>query len=203
MSTADSTSSTSATHYAGFSDPVREASRVFRVLLEAMAHPGRICKVDRDLQPIGNVHPTTLAALLTLADADTPVCLVGHAGAEFPSYLRFHCGCPITGNPNDAAFGLITDPALVRKAFDFPIGTDEYPDTSATVIVQVKSLVGGARQTIKGPGIKSTAKLAPTVDTGFWAAWRANTQLYPCGIDIIFTSESDVVALPRSSRLEG
>jgi alpha-D-ribose 1-methylphosphonate 5-triphosphate synthase subunit PhnH len=186
----------------GFNDPVGEASLVFRVLLEAMGHPGRIGHIGADLRPLGDVHSATLATLLTLADADAPVCLFGPAGSELPNYLRFHCGCPIASDPNDAAFGLITDPALVSKAFQFPIGTDEYPDTSATVIVQVASLIGGRKQTIKGPGIKSTAELAPTLPAEFWTSWRANAQLYPCGIDIIFTCENDVVALPRSSRLE-
>lgn len=168
-----------------------------------MAHPGRVCNVGGELRPIGNVHSATLATLLTLADGDTPVCLVGHADAELANYLRFHCGCPSAGDPKSAMFGLITDPTLVSRAFEFPIGSDEYPDASATVIVQVGSLLGGSKQTVKGPGIKSTAEFAPTVHSDFWSAWRANTELYPCGIDIIFTCESDVVALPRSSRLEG
>jgi alpha-D-ribose 1-methylphosphonate 5-triphosphate synthase subunit PhnH len=182
---------------------VRDASLVFRVLLEAMAHPARVCHLETELQPIGNVHAATLATLLTLVDADTPVCLVGSAGSELPNYLRFHCGCPIAYDAKDAQFGLITDQALVSRAFDFASGSDEYPETSATVIVQVKSLYAGPSQTISGPGVKSTATLAPAVDDGFWEAWHANTQLYPCGIDVIFTCESQIVALPRSSRLEG
>jgi alpha-D-ribose 1-methylphosphonate 5-triphosphate synthase subunit PhnH len=156
-----------------------------------------------DLARVGGAHPASLGILLTLADADTPICLVGSAASELGSFLRFHCGCPITEHPKNAALGLISEPMLACRAFEFPIGTGEYPDTSATVILEVSSLVAGPRQTIKGPGIRSSVEFAPAVHAEFWSAWHTNTQLYPCGIDIIFTCANQIAALPRSSRLEG
>jgi alpha-D-ribose 1-methylphosphonate 5-triphosphate synthase subunit PhnH len=98
---------------------------------------------------------------------------------------------------------LISEPVLAHRAFEFPIGTDEYPDTSATVILQVGSLVAGPRQTIKGPGIRSAVEFAPAVHAEFWSAWHTNTQLYPRGIDVIFICANEIAALPRSSCLEG
>jgi len=168
-----------------------------------MAQPARAQPIDLDIVGVGGAHPASLAILLTLADADTPVCLIGSAELELDTYLRFHCACPITRDPKNAALGLINDPMLASRAFEFPIGTDEYPDTSATVILEVASLLAGPRQTIKGPGIRSSIEFAPAVHAEFWSAWHANTQLYPCGIDIVFTCTNQIAALPRSSRLEG
>jgi alpha-D-ribose 1-methylphosphonate 5-triphosphate synthase subunit PhnH len=168
-----------------------------------MAQPARAQNIDLDIVRVGGAHPASLAILLTLADADTPVCLIGSAELELDTYLRFHCGCPITRDPKNAALGLINDPMLASRAFEFPIGTDEYPDTSATVILEVASLVAGPRQTIRGPGIRSSIEFAPAVHAEFWSAWHANTQLYPCGIDMVFTCTNQIAALPRSSRLEG
>jgi len=187
----------------GLTDPVGQAAQVFRVLLSAMAQPARACDIDLGLACVGRAHPASLAILLTLADTDTPVCLVGSAEVELGSFLRFHCGCPLAAHPQNAALGLISEPLLACRAFEFPIGTDEYPDTSATVILEVSSLVAGPRQTIKGPGIRSSVEFAPAVHAEFWSAWYTNTQLYPCGIDIIFTCANQIAALPRSSRLEG
>ena len=173
------------------------------MLLDAMARPARVCNVGGDLQPIDGVYSATLATLLTLADNDTPVCLIGAGGLELGAYLRFHCGCRVVEDPADAAFGLICNPALASRAFEFPIGSDEYPDRSATVILQVASLTSGPSRTIQGPGIPSAVKFAPVVDADFWTAWCANARLYPCGIDVIFTCGNQIAALPRSSRLEG
>jgi len=173
------------------------------VLLDAVARPARVCNIGWDLQPIDGVYSATLATLLTLADNDTPVCLIGAGKLALGAYLRFHCGCRVVEDPKDAAFGLICDPALASRAFGFPIGSDEYPDRSATVILQVTSLAGGPTRTIKGPGIRSAVKFAPIVPADFWTAWCANARLYPCGIDIIFTCGNQLAALPRSSRLEG
>jgi alpha-D-ribose 1-methylphosphonate 5-triphosphate synthase subunit PhnH len=171
------------------------------VLLEAMSHPARVCSMPPALPCVGSAEIAALAALLTLADTDTPVCLIAAPDA-LRDYLRFHCGCPITSHPKDAAFGLIGDERLAMRAFEFPVGSDEYPDRSATVIIQVRSLVDGTKQTLTGPGIESTAELAPTLPADFWAAWRANTALYPRGIDVIFACGERIMALPRSSQLE-
>jgi alpha-D-ribose 1-methylphosphonate 5-triphosphate synthase subunit PhnH len=187
----------------GLTDPVGQTAQVFRALLSAMAQPARACNIGLDLARVGGAHPASLAILLTLADFDTPVCLVGSAVSELGSFLRFHCGCPVTERPKNAALGLISEPMLACRAFEFPIGTEEYPDTSATVILEVSSLVAGPRRTIKGPGIRASVEFAPAVHAEFWSAWHTNTQLYPRGIDVIFTCANEIAALPRSSRLEG
>lgn len=192
----------SATLLPGFSDPTHGAGDAFRTLLEATAYPTRICSLGADLQGMGGVDVAVLAALLTLADADTPVCLIGEINPALGDYLRFHCGCPIVREPSAAAFGFIADAGLACRAFEFPMGTDEYPDRSATVIIQVHSLSDGPQRTFRGPGIESTGKLSPTVPDQFWSAWRENNDAYPRGIDVIFVCGDHFAALPRSSRIE-
>jgi len=187
----------------GLTDAVGQATQVFRAILCAMAQPAQAQNIDLDIARVGGAHPASLAILLTLADTDTPVCLVGSEKLELATFLRFHCGCPVTEHPKNAALGLISEPMLACRAFEFPIGTDEYPNTSATVILEVGSLVAGPRRTIKGPGIRSSVEFAPAVHAEFWSAWHTNTQLYPCGVDVIFTCANQIAALPRSSRLEG
>jgi alpha-D-ribose 1-methylphosphonate 5-triphosphate synthase subunit PhnH len=187
----------------GFTDPVGQATQVFRALLSAMAQPARASHINLDLARVGGAYPASLAILLTLADTDTPVCLLGSAELELATFLRFHCGCPVTDDPRHAALGLISEPLLACRAFEFPIGSGEYPDTSATIILEVSSLVAGPRRTLKGPGIRSSVEFAPAVHAEFWSAWHTNTQLYPCGVDVIFACANQIAALPRSSRLEG
>ena len=78
----------------------------------------------------------------------------------------------------------------------FQKGTPEYPDRSATLIVEVGTLaVAGA--VLSGPGIESQARLSlPEV-----AAFQANRAVFPLGLDFFFTCGSEVAGLPRSTRV--
>ena len=37
---------------------------------------------------------------------------------------------------------------------------------------------------------------------GFWTEWTANHALFPCGVDILFTSGDQLCGLPRSIAVE-
>jgi alpha-D-ribose 1-methylphosphonate 5-triphosphate synthase subunit PhnH len=79
----------------------------------------------------------------------------------------------------------------------FAIGTAEYPDRSATLIVEMPELVAeGARLT--GPGIETEAHLSlPEI-----AAFQANRARFPLGFDCFFTCGERVAGLPRSTRVQ-
>src|SRR5581483_9942590 len=93
----------------GFADAPRDAQRVFRLVLDAMARPGRVVEIGLAQAPEG-LSPAAAALLLTLADSDTPVWLDA-ASAGAASWLRFHCGCPLTAEPAAARFAYCRDPA--------------------------------------------------------------------------------------------
>ena len=79
----------------------------------------------------------------------------------------------------------------------FAIGTPEYPDRAATLIIEMPALAQtGARLT--GPGIKDSARLSlPEV-----AAFQANRALWPLGFDAFLTAGDQVAGLPRSTIVE-
>ena len=48
-------------------------------------------------------------------------------------------------------------------------------------------------------------KLGPSVaglPDSFWRDWTANHALFPCGVDIVFAADSQLLALPRSIAVE-
>ncbi|PTM41038.1 phosphonate C-P lyase system protein PhnH [Bosea sp. 124] len=187
----------------GFSDPVFQSQGAFRALLAALAEPGTQQVVADCPAPPAGLQAATATALLTLADYETPIWLPealrdGPAGA----WLRFHCGAALVTDAGKAAFAVIDalspEPALA--AFD--AGNDQFPDRSATLIVQCAALEGGQTVTLTGPGIAGSRRIAPSgLRGGFWAEVVANNAGYPLGIDLLLSHADAVIGLPRSTQI--
>lgn len=179
----------------GFADPAVEAALAFRAVLQAMARPGRIARVAGAAPP-APCSPAAGAVLLTLVDADTPLHLAGaHDCGPLRDWVRFHTGAPLV--PRAAAAFALGDWAALAPLRGYPVGTPDYPDRSATLIVELPALTAaGAR--LAGPGIRQAARL-PLPDP---AAFAANAARFPLGLDVILTAGDRLAALPRSTRVE-
>lgn len=177
----------------GFTEPAIQSAHAFRSVMEAMARPGKICDIAGAAPPAA-LSRAAGSVLLTLCDADTPVYLAGKTDTpEVRAWLAFHTGAPVKG-PSHAMFAVGTWDALLPLSA-YQIGTSEYPDRSATLIVEGEALRQGA--TLSGPGIKETSSLnVPDA-----AALQANHAMFPLGLDFIFTSGDQLAALPRSTEV--
>ncbi|MGY6411174.1 MAG: phosphonate C-P lyase system protein PhnH [Alkalilacustris sp.] len=179
----------------GFADPAVEAARAFRAVLQAMARPGRIARLEGAAPP-APCSPAAGAVLLTLVDAETPLHLAGrHDCDALRDWVRFHTGAPLVGRA-EAMFAL-GDWAALGPLAEYAQGTPEYPDRSATLIVEVERLeAAGARLT--GPGIRDAAALSLPEP----AAFAANAARFPLGLDFVLTAGDRMAALPRTTRVE-
>ncbi len=189
----------------GLADPVHDSQHIFRALLTALAHPGRPMTLPGDVAGPEPLDPATTAAALTLLDYDTPLWIDWIADTPpLRAYLKFHCGCPIVERSQDAAFGLVTDPENMPRLALFAQGHDQYPDSSASLLVQLPSLDNGPAVSLTGPGIRETATIRPAgLPDWFWNDWRLNAAQFPLGVDIFLTCGRTVIGLPRSIRAEG
>ena len=179
----------------GFSDPSIQAAWGFRAAMNAMARPGDILAVQGAQAP-APVSEAAAVLLLVLCDPDTPVWLApSHDSDALRRWVAFHTGAPVVAARDEAAFALGRWDSLAPLG-DYRIGTAEYPDRSATLIVEMDDLrAEGA--VLTGPGIKEVAGLnLPDV-----AAFRANRALFPLGLDFFFTCGDRLAALPRSTRV--
>lgn len=187
----------------GLADPPHDAQRLFRGVLEAFSHPGRIIQLRDPPAGPGTLNPAAVAFLLTLADRETPLWL--DAGLDKPDvrdFLRFHAGAPLVPARGAATFAVILSSSGDPFA-GFAIGTDTYPDRAATLVIEVPSLEGGPACTWRGPGIDGEARVAiEGLGADFWPAWAANHALFPCGVDLVFAAGSRLVSLPRSVAVE-
>ncbi|KMW58736.1 PhnH protein [Candidatus Rhodobacter oscarellae] len=178
----------------GFANPPVDAAQAFRAAMEAMARPGRIYEIGGAVPPA----PMSVAAgalILTLCDAGTPVHLAGAWDCEpVRTWITFHTGAPVVGAAK-AMFAL-GDWAALQPLDAYMVGLADYPDRSATLIVESTAL---AREgaTLSGPGIESEHALnLPEL-----AAFQRNAMLFPLGLDFYFTAGTAVAGLPRTTRV--
>lgn len=185
----------------GFADPVHQGQQTFRALLDALSRPGRIHHMPVPPEQVNGLGPAAAALALTLLDFETPVWLdeVCSGAAHF---LRFHCNCAIVAKPDRANFafarGFDTLPALDA----FALGTDQEPETSTTLVIEVDDLHADGPLTLTGPGIERQHRITVAgFDASHIAARAALAELFPRGLDIFLTCGERVVGLPRTTRI--
>jgi len=188
----------------GFAAPVFGAQAVFGAVMNAFARPGVVVDLGGFVAAPPPLPPAAAAVLAALADFDTPIWLDAplRAAPEPAAWLTFQTGAPLTEVPGRAAFAVLSDAAGLAAIERFPVGTAEYPDRSATLIVATEGLEGGPPLALAGPGIETTRTIAPKgLPATFLAIRRHNHGLFPRGIDLLLVDGSKGLALPRTTRV--
>lgn len=188
----------------GFADPVHDSQSVFRRALHAMSRPGEIVSIDCRADPPPGLHRAAGALLLVLLDQDTRLWLAPSLrGDAVPTYFRFHTGCALVEREVEADLALVGSPDELPRLASFATGTEEYPERSTTVIVQVEMLSAHGGWTLRGPGIPGESAFeAAGLGARLAREWRELGRLYPCGIDMFLVSGNRMAGLPRTTRIE-
>ena len=188
----------------GFANPVFDAQAIFRAVMDAMARPGTVQPVRLLAEPPQSLSPVAAAIALTLCDHDTPLWLdpALKQTQAVASWLGFHAGAPLADTPADAHFALVGDPATLIALENFAQGTQEYPDRSTTLILQVASLASGENLLLEGPGIERAALTAPSpLPRHFVEQWKQNRARFPRGVDLILAAPEGIACLPRTTHI--
>lgn len=189
----------------GFADPVFNAQTVFRAVMDAMARPGSVQPLPAFARPPAPLSASAGAIALALCDNDTPLWLdpALQASAAVKSWLGFHTGAPLANTPADAHFALIATPAEMMSLDGFSQGTQDFPDRSTTLILHVSDLVSGTPLLLEGPGIETSATIAPAqMLRHFVEQWKQNIKRFPRGVDIILATADGIACLPRTTRIK-
>jgi alpha-D-ribose 1-methylphosphonate 5-triphosphate synthase subunit PhnH len=185
-------------------ESVVTAQATFRAVMNATARPGSIQMLHHAPSAPEPLSLGAAALALALFDHDTPIWLDA-ALSEKPAvtdWLRFHTGAPVTADPTEAAFALVSDTASLPPLHLFNPGTPEYPDSSTTLILQVDSFAAGSRIALMGPGIRGRQLLQAAPLPGDLPAQLAlNRGLFPRGVELFLVSSDSVAAIPRSARV--
>ena len=188
-----------------FADPVLDSQQTFRALMDALSRPGWAQRLQFAGQPPVPLTAELAAVTLTLADQDTLVWVDPALSTEpeVSEWLAFQTGATIVHDPGQAAFALVTGAEFLPPLSRFAGGSDEYPDRSTTVVLQVASFDGGPALRLMGPGVDGSTAIAPLgLPEDFVDQWSANRAMFPRGVDALLVAPGAVIGLPRTTRLE-
>jgi alpha-D-ribose 1-methylphosphonate 5-triphosphate synthase subunit PhnH len=189
---------------AGFTDKVLSAQTTFRSVMDAMARPGSVQRVVAASGAPAAMMRGTAAIALTLFDHDMPVWLDSRLSetSDVGKWLKFHTGAPMVADSSICSFAVVGDARALPALDRFALGTNEYPERSTTVILQVESLTVGPAFEFRGPGIDGATVLRATLQPAdLFERLAINATLFPRGIDVVLVADDAVVAIPRTTRL--
>jgi alpha-D-ribose 1-methylphosphonate 5-triphosphate synthase subunit PhnH len=144
--------------------------------------------------------PACAAACLTLLDLETTLWWQPGFSEEAGQWLQFHTGARRVDQPHQGNFAVIWNSASLPELALFHPGVAEYPEASATLLIQVAHLSGGTPVELQGPGILGARAISPQLPAAFWPQWQMNHQRYPLGVDVLLFSPTEVMGLPRTTQ---
>jgi alpha-D-ribose 1-methylphosphonate 5-triphosphate synthase subunit PhnH len=169
-----------------------------------MARPGSVQRIAAVTGTPGVMMRGTAAIALTLFDHDTPIWLDAAMSktSDVSKWLKFRTSAPVIGDASICSFALIGDAQNLPSLDHFSFGSNEYPDRSTTLILQVESLTPGPSFELRGPGIDGTAVLQASIRPhDLFERLAVNSTLFPRGIDVVLVHDDAIVAIPRTTRL--
>ena len=189
----------------GFHDAALGSQAVFRSALSALSHPGRVIETPDVSALPRQGHGAAALLLQALVDSDCAVWLSpALAGSDAAAWLRFHTGCRWAASPERARFLWIAEGDALPALASLDAGTHEYPDQSATCVVEVAALGDTAIEAfvLTGPGIATEQALSVRGLPGDFAdQWDANHRGFPRGVDLFLATPTHIAGLPRSTRV--
>jgi len=105
-----------------------------------MARPGSVQRIATTAGTPAAMMRGSAAIALTLFDHDTPIWLDSAMSTtpDVTKWLKFHTSAPVIADSSIASFALIGDPAHLPPLDRFAFGSNEYPDRSTTLVLQVE-----------------------------------------------------------------
>ncbi|MFN9473890.1 phosphonate C-P lyase system protein PhnH [Acidovorax sp.] len=193
---------------AGFSSEALGSQAVFRSVLQALSQPGSPVAIAHDAEVPATGHAASAAVLLALLDSECTLWLSPTlAASQAGTWLRFHTGCVLVDVPAQARFAWVAEGDGMPLLESLQRGSDEYPDQSATCVIDVSVLApaveGAGAWRLTGPGIQVAQHLCVAgLPEDFERQWAANHGAFPRGVDLVLATATHIAGLPRTTRID-
>ncbi len=169
----------------------------FRVLLQAMSHPGRVYPLP-DFPLDSQVAVEFLGSIM---DSEVGFAVIGDS--ELEKAIGHRTGSRRV-SPGEADFLVVGNGSGSGELAGVKRGSLEYPDSGATILYLVEELRAGNGDIIlSGPGIDGTASLQiKGLPAGEAHRLQMVNSEFPLGVDAVFLDGNGRIAcIPRSSQI--
>lgn len=178
--------------------PVVPTQEVYRILLQAMAHPCRPYTLDPENWPT-----LLLAIAQTLLDHEVSFCFHPNTPDAWAEEL-FTLTKSRKADWEEADYLIIAGECPPEDLKRLKRGIPLFPDKGATVIQILDGPYPQPGPQLSGPGLQSKGSPPCNIlSPGEWAAYKEINADYPLGIDLIsIVGRKTICCLPRSTRIE-
>ncbi|MET0910227.1 MAG: phosphonate C-P lyase system protein PhnH [Ilumatobacteraceae bacterium] len=186
-----------------------ESRRVFRVLVDALANPGRTYRLPHDV--VGRA-PMALVPMLAMCDIEVSIA-VHPDRHDWAGAVTVATGAP-SGELEDAEWVAFLTPPTPQVLALLDPGSTYEPERGTRIAVAVHALVtvddrhaapaGATVIRLSGPGVAGHADLAVGgVPASVFDSLAAINADFPAGLDTwLLSADGRVAAIPRSSSIE-
>jgi len=192
----------------GFESIERDSQAIFRVVMNSMARPGKLMNILPIVNAQDNGEPRVGGSiLLALMESASILYLPQSSQAKvWEHFLKFHTACEITTFPNLAQYIWIQRESELPSLMTCAIGSAEFPENSSTLLIEVDEITSqcetGRGHVWEGPGIDGSLRVeVKGLPPSFWSERQELRAHYPCGVDVIFCTSTQITSLPRSTRI--
>ncbi|NPV91847.1 MAG: phosphonate C-P lyase system protein PhnH [Firmicutes bacterium] len=186
-------------------DQVFDTQRYFRLVMDAMARPGKIQQLPGlRFDPPPGLNPYAVGIAITLMDNETTFSLLPDR-QFWREYLRLNTGSrPV--ELGQAEFVLVEGGLDLAEMASLNRGSLQFPERSTYLILMVEGITedegSGLSLQIQGPGIrhKRRVNLTGLMGINLLRLMVLNRE-FPLGIEAIIVDRNGrLICLPRSSR---
>jgi alpha-D-ribose 1-methylphosphonate 5-triphosphate synthase subunit PhnH len=178
------------------------SQRTFRAVLHALSEPGTLRPVV-DAESGWSIGPAGISVLLALLDSDTSVWMSSEIDLTVRQALRFHTGASLASTPIVADVVLLAGPEELPPLNRFAFGSSLRPESGSTVLIHVADFDSGPEVQLSGPGIECIHTFSPAgFSIELWNTVIEQRGEFPQGVDLLLFTETDIVGIPRSTRIK-
>ncbi len=185
-----------------FDNEVGESQFFFRQVLKVMSEPGSVISLGEHANlAVDEKYRCIWPIAQSIMDSDCTAFISPSLNTlSFNRSLSFHTGVKIIKEEHSADFVILSLDELLDLD-KFNLGNLESPHSSSTLIVLVDGISADKQQMVlSGPGIKTEKSLSiNNLTANHIRLIQDNHNLYPCGLDFIFCSDTKVSAIPRTT----
>jgi alpha-D-ribose 1-methylphosphonate 5-triphosphate synthase subunit PhnH len=188
-------------------EEVFDAQEQFRIVLNAMSHPGIICHL-KDFDFETPTYLSNASAVIAFALLNTDVSFHAIGDSHIRDYLALNTGA-VEETFEKADFVFMNGNTNAEVLNKLKYGNLSYPEDSATVLIDVEEiskfhLDGSTEIVFRGPGVEFENRVFfQGLNSEFLETVKEINFEFPLGIDLIFCDKNNqIVGLPRSNNFD-